>query len=80
MRVQAVLLDIGGVLLDGEVPLPGAAEALERLRAASLPFLLLTNTTRTARAALLERLAAAGLVVEPEALLTPAMLAREWLV
>lgn len=80
MRIQAVLLDIGGVLLDGEAPLPGAAEALDRLRAAGLPFLLLTNTTRTARAALLERLAAAGLVVEPEALLTPAILAREWLV
>ncbi|MGC8854502.1 MAG: TIGR01458 family HAD-type hydrolase [Halothiobacillaceae bacterium] len=80
MRIQAVLLDIGGVLLDGEAPLPGAAEALDWLRVAGLPFMLLTNTTRTARAALLERLAAAGLVVEPEALLTPAIFAREWLI
>ena len=79
MRIKAVLLDIGGVLLDGETLLPGAAEALDRLRAAGLPFLLLTNTTRTARADLLARLAAAGLVVAPEQLLTPAGLARDWL-
>lgn len=79
MRIQAVLLDIGGVLLDGETPLPGAAEALERLRAAGVPFLLLTNTTRTARSDLLARLAAAGLEVAPEQLLTPAVLARDWL-
>lgn len=79
MRIQAVLLDIGGVLLDGEAPLPGAAEALARLRAAGLPFMLLTNTTRTARADLLARLAAVGMAIAPEQLLTPAILARDWL-
>jgi len=79
MGIQAVLLDIGGVLLDGEAPLPGAAEALARLRAAGLPFMLLTNTTRMARASLLARLAAVGMAIAPEQLLTPAMLARDWL-
>jgi HAD superfamily hydrolase (TIGR01458 family) len=79
MRVQAVLLDIGGVLLDGDAPLPGAREALERLNAAKLPFLLLTNTTRTARAALWARLDAAGLAVRQDQLLTPSVLAQAWL-
>ncbi len=80
MRIQAVLIDIGGVLLDGEMPLPRAAEALARLRVAGLPFMLLTNTTRTARKDLLARLAMAGLVIDPDQLLTPAMLAHDWLV
>lgn len=79
MRVQAVLLDIGGVLLDGDEPLPGAQDALERLRAANLPFLLLTNTTRATRAALWARLDAAGLAVRQEQLLTPSVLAQAWL-
>jgi HAD superfamily hydrolase (TIGR01458 family) len=80
MRIQAVLLDIGGVLLDGETPLPGAVEALARLRATGLPFMLLTNTSRTSHKDLLARLDMAGLVVDPDQLLTPAMLAHEWLV
>ncbi|MEF3192895.1 MAG: TIGR01458 family HAD-type hydrolase, partial [Halothiobacillaceae bacterium] len=49
------------------------------LRAADLPFMLLTNTTRTAQADLLARLAAVGMVMAPEQLLTPAILARNWL-
>ncbi len=79
MKVQAVVLDIGGVLLDGDTPLPGAREALERLRVAGFPFLLLTNTTRSARAALWARLDAAGLGVRQDQLLTPSVLAQAWL-
>ncbi|MEW6765876.1 MAG: TIGR01458 family HAD-type hydrolase [Pseudomonadota bacterium] len=79
MRKTGVILDIGGVLLDGERPMPGAAEALQRLRDAGIPFLLLTNTTRTCRADLLRRLDHAGLAVTSEQLLTPATMACDWL-
>ena len=79
MNIRAVLLDIGGVLLDGARPLPGAVQALCTLREAGMPFLLLTNTTRSAHADLLATLHRAGLDVAAEQLLTPVNMARAWL-
>jgi HAD superfamily hydrolase (TIGR01458 family) len=79
MSNQAVLFDIGGVLLDGERPLPRAIESLTRLRRAAIPFLLLTNTTRRSHAALWQALTAVGIQVAAEHLLTPASLASAWL-
>lgn len=79
MSNQAVLFDIGGVLLDGARPLPGAIESLTRLRQADIPFLLLTNTTRRSHAALWQALTAVGIQVAAEHLLTPASLASAWL-
>ena len=76
---QAVIFDIGGVLLDGNTPMPGAVEALERLRLADVPFLLLTNTTRRSHADLLAAMHGAGLDVSAQQLLTPARAAAEWL-
>ncbi|MEW6445123.1 MAG: TIGR01458 family HAD-type hydrolase [Pseudomonadota bacterium] len=80
MHPQAVIFDIGGVLLDGTRALPGAAGVLERLRERGLPFLLLTNTTRVCQADLLARLVGAGLEVRSDQLITPASMARDWLV
>ncbi|MGE4356479.1 TIGR01458 family HAD-type hydrolase [Halothiobacillus sp.] len=76
---QAVIFDIGGVLLDGNTPMPGAVAALARLREADIPFLLLTNTTRRSHADLLANLHEAGLNVSAQQLLTPARAAAEWL-
>lgn len=76
---QAVIFDIGGVLLDGNTPMPGAVEALARLRLADVPFLLLTNTTRRSHGDLLTALHQAGLGVSAQQLLTPARAAAEWL-
>ncbi|OZB36821.1 MAG: hypothetical protein B7X35_03240 [Halothiobacillus sp. 14-56-357] len=78
-RTQAVIFDIGGVLLDGNKPMPGAVAALARLREADIPFLLLTNTTRRSHADLLANLHEAGLDVSAQQLLTPARAAAEWL-
>ncbi len=76
---HAVIFDIGGVLLDGNTPMPGAVEALARLREAGVPFLLLTNTTRRSHADLLAAMHRAGLDVSAQQLLTPARAAAEWL-
>jgi HAD superfamily hydrolase (TIGR01458 family) len=76
---QAVIFDIGGVLLDGNTPMPGAVEALAKLRQADIPFLLLTNTTRRSHADLLTAMHGAGLDVSAQQLLTPARAAAEWL-
>lgn len=76
---SAVIFDIGGVLLDGDTPMPGAVDSLDRLRRAHVPFLLLTNTTRRSHAALLAALHDAGLGVTAQQLLTPARAAAKWL-
>ncbi len=38
--IESVLLDLGGVVYVGDAPLPGALEALARLRASGLPLAL----------------------------------------
>lgn len=71
---KGLLLDIGGVFYVGEEALPGAVEAYGRLRASGLPFRMVTNTTRSPKRAVLEKLARLGfesadgdLVTAPEA-------------
>lgn len=76
MRIGGVLLDIGGVVYVGDRALPRAADAVARLRAAGLPFRFLTNSTRSPRRVLLDKLRTMGVPVEPEELFTPAMAAR----
>ncbi len=77
--VDADLLDLGGVVYVGDKPLPGALEAIERLRAAGLGLRFITNTTRTPRARLLEKLRAMGLAVNGDDLFMPAIAARRYL-
>ncbi|MEV0368754.1 HAD-IIA family hydrolase [Streptomyces sp. NPDC050636] len=69
-RVGAVLIDIDGVLTVSWKPLPGAVEAMERLRAKGLPLLLVTNTTSRTRASIAARLAGSGFPVGVDDILT----------
>ncbi|WP_371493791.1 HAD-IIA family hydrolase [Kitasatospora sp. NBC_00374] len=69
-RVGAALIDIDGVLTVSWKPLPGAVEALERLRTAGLPFALLTNTTSRSRASIASTLADAGFPVVVDDIVT----------
>jgi phospholysine phosphohistidine inorganic pyrophosphate phosphatase len=73
--VEGLLLDLSGVIYVQDDAVPGAAEALERLRRADLPLRLITNTTMRPRRAILERLARLGIEADPDELLTPATLA-----
>jgi len=68
--VRAVLLDVSGVLYSGETAVPGAHDAIERLRAAGLPFRLVTNTTRRPKQALIEHLHALGFPIDPDDMIT----------
>ena len=76
---QAVLLDIAGVLSEGDEALPGAVEAVARLRQAGIDLRFLTNSTRTPRRGLIERLAGLGIEVSDTDLFTPARAARDLL-
>lgn len=69
---KAVLLDLGGVVYEGDHALPGAAEAIARLHASPLALRFLTNTTRTPKPKIVTRLRGFGLDVAPEEIFTPA--------
>lgn len=69
-RVDALLLDLDGVLVVAWEPIEGAAEALERLRREAVPFRLITNTTTHTCGAMAERLAAAGFDVRADEIVT----------
>ncbi|MCP4380714.1 MAG: TIGR01458 family HAD-type hydrolase [Hyphomicrobiales bacterium] len=77
--ISGALIDLAGVVYLGTRAVPGAVEAIERLRAADVPIRFVTNTTRMAKAGVLERLSAMGLGVDPPDLFTPAAAARAWL-
>ncbi|MFD7443874.1 TIGR01458 family HAD-type hydrolase [Streptomyces sp. NPDC059909] len=68
--VSAVLIDIDGVLTVSWHPLPGAVEAMQRLRDTGTPLALVTNTTSRTRASIATVLADAGFPVTADDILT----------
>jgi HAD superfamily hydrolase (TIGR01458 family) len=81
--ISAVLLDIDGVLTVSWRPVPGAVEAVRRLRDAGLALALVTNTTSRTRAWMAATLSDAGFAVTPGDIftapaITAAYLARNY--
>ncbi len=70
--IHGILLDLAGVLYQGDRRLPGASEALARLRENDLPVRFVTNTTRKTKARLLAQLHDLDLAVEDDELFTAA--------
>lgn len=66
----AYLLDLDGTLYAGGAAVPGAPEALARLRRRGVPFRLVTNTTSRSRAMLVERMRGYGFAVDPSEIFT----------
>ncbi|SDL96822.1 TIGR01458 family HAD-type hydrolase [Aliiruegeria lutimaris] len=77
--IGGVLLDISGVLYQGDVAIPGAVEAVRRLRNAGLPIRFLTNSTRRPKRDILTKLQSLGFDVDGNEVLTPAAAACAWL-
>ncbi|KQZ93907.1 hydrolase [Mesorhizobium sp. Root157] len=77
--LRGVLLDLAGVVYDGDTRIPGAAGAIRRLRAAGLAVRFVSNTTRSPRQTLVEQLAGFGIGVAGHELITPAAAAIAWL-
>lgn len=75
-RYAGVLLDLGGVVFTGDAVVAGSVEALARLREAGVSVRFLTNTTRSPRRALVDKLRRLGIAAEPDAVFTPAFAAR----
>ncbi len=75
--IRGLLTDMDGVWLVGNTAVPGAAEALARLRSRGLPMRFVTNTTTRTPAQLSAKMRAMGLdVPADEFVTTPAATAR----
>ena len=79
MPIRGVLLDLGGVVFVGNAALPGAVDAVARIRKAGIAIRGITNTTRQSRRSLLDKLRSMGLTMEPDELFMPAIAARRYL-
>ena len=69
-RVCGLLTDMDGVWFVGDAPVPGAVEALTRLRARKLPVRFVTNTTTRTAAQLSAKMRSMGLDVPAEEFVT----------
>lgn len=77
--VRGLLVDIDGVILRDEVPLPGAAELVAWLLAEKVRFLFLTNYPSQTPADLAGRMAGSGIAVPTHHFFTSAMATAEFL-
>jgi NagD protein len=72
-EIESWLMDMDGVLVQEELPVPGADRFLSRLQEHGIPFLVLTNNSIYTRRDLAARLRASGLNVPEEAIWTSAL-------
>lgn len=79
MTIDGLLLDIDGVLAISWEPVPGAVDALKRLRDRGIPLRLITNTTTKTRADLGATLRAAGFDVTDDEIVTAVVATAEHL-
>jgi HAD superfamily hydrolase (TIGR01458 family) len=77
---RALLLDLSGVLYDGDARIPGALEAVAKVQHSSLEVRLITNTSQQTRSALLAKLRQLGFEVDDSQLFTAVDAARQWLI
>ena len=68
--IEGVLVDLSGVLYVGENEVPGAHEALDRLKNSGLSVRYVTNTSRSTTEAVLEKLRGFGFDIEENEILT----------
>lgn len=70
MAIKGVMLDIAGVLHDGDTVIRGAPKSLQALRAAGLPLRLVTNTSRRPKRVLLDHLRHLGFDISEDEIFT----------
>jgi 4-nitrophenyl phosphatase len=78
-NLQGLILDIDGVLWEGDTPLPGMPEFLAFLRAHAIRFMLATNNASLTPESYVEKLARMGAQIAREEILTSATATAEYL-
>ncbi|GAB4360882.1 MAG: TIGR01458 family HAD-type hydrolase [Oricola sp.] len=79
-HIKGFLIDLGGVVYQGDDLIDGSASAIARLQETGIPFRFLTNTTSAPRQTIVDKLAKLGIAVAPDHVFTPAMAARQMIV
>lgn len=77
--IAGLLIDLDGTVYEGRDLVPGATEAVDRLRRAGVPFLFTTNTSRKSRRDIVSSLDELGLEVRADEVLSAPVAAAEWL-
>jgi len=77
--VDGVLIDVDGVLMQGNKIVPGALDVIDTLRTRGIPHRFITNTTIYCRLTLIERLQAFGFDVSVDDLFTASYAAALYL-
>jgi HAD superfamily hydrolase (TIGR01458 family) len=77
--LKGALIDLGGVVYEGHALIPGAVEAIGRLRETGTPFRFLTNTTSQPLSQILAKLASLGIITRGKEVFTPTAAARAYL-
>jgi 4-nitrophenyl phosphatase len=78
MTVRSVVLDVDGTLVRGDEPIPGAIEAVDRLRERGLDVLMLSNNPTRSSADYADWLADLGFAVGPEEVVTSGSLTADY--
>ena len=76
---NALLIDLDGVIYQGDRLVDGAVDSLDWLKQRQVPHLYVTNTTSRSRVALLEKFIGLGFEAQLEELMTPIVAANQWL-
>ena len=77
--ISGVLLDLDGTVYRGRDPVPGAAAFVERLAAAGVPYLFVTNRANRTPETVCDQLREMGIACEPEQVLTSAQATARFL-
>ncbi|GAA6028330.1 hypothetical protein JCM8097_006979 [Rhodosporidiobolus ruineniae] len=78
--LRALLIDLSGTLHVGDVPIPGAAAAVKRLRKAGIIVRFVSNTSKEGRSSLMQKMKKMDLDVREEELFTSLSAARDLVV
>lgn len=70
--MRGLLIDLDGVVYEGQRPIPGAANFLAAARQHGLPFLLVTNNSTASPETVAERLSRMSISAQPSEILTSA--------
>lgn len=78
MAPNALLIDLDGVIYQGDRLIDRALDALAWLKRCQIPHLYVTNTTSRSRRALLEKFSRFGFEAQINELMTPIVAANQW--